>query len=96
MYNMIQRHLYSWACSVDDDLPNVLAASIVSLDPRMVMIWVRAIRSSLALKNGYLPLSSDSNMTPADHMSIAAERCCFISQNVLLLSVKRIYISFET
>lgn len=44
---------------------------MVSLEPRTVMICVRATRSSLALKKGYRPLSSDSRITPADHMSIA-------------------------
>ena len=37
----------------------------------MVMICIKAIKSSLALKKGYLPLRRESRMTPADHMSIA-------------------------
>lgn len=35
------------------------------------MICVRAMRSSLALKKGYLPLSRESRITPADQMSMA-------------------------
>lgn len=38
--------------NTDAYIPNALAALMVSLEPRIVMIWVRAIRSSLALKNG--------------------------------------------
>lgn len=54
--------------------PKVMAAWMVSLEPRMVMICVRAMRSSLALKKGYLPLSRESRITPADQMSMAAGR----------------------
>lgn len=54
-----------------EHVPNFLAACTVSLEPRIVMIWVKAIRSSLALKKGYLPLRRESRMTPADHTSIA-------------------------
>lgn len=46
---------------------------MVSLDPRIVMICAKATRSSLALKNGYLPLKRERRITPAAHMSMAGD-----------------------
>ena len=44
--------------------------------------------SSLARKNGYRPLSSDRNITPADHISTAEKKIEHKCASAKLLKVK--------
>lgn len=46
--------------------------------PQRVMICAKLVRSSYALKKGYLPLSKQRKITPADHMSTAGDCCGYL------------------
>jgi len=54
-------------------LPSLKAAFAAAPVPHKVMICAKLVISSYALKNGYLPLSMQRKMTPADHMSTAGD-----------------------
>jgi len=54
-------------------LPSLKAAFVAAPVPHKVMICAKLVISSYALKNGYLPLSMQRKMTPADHMSTAGD-----------------------
>lgn len=54
-------------------LPNLKAALAAASVPHKVIICAKLVMSSYALKKGYLPLSMERNMTPADQMSTAVD-----------------------
>lgn len=60
-------------------LPNLKAAFVAASVPHKVIICAKLVISSYALKNGYLPLSIERNMTPADQMSTAVDWWGYLS-----------------
>lgn len=51
--------------------PNLVAVAFNSSEPKTVMISARAVKSSGALKNGYMRDRMHRKITPAAHMSTA-------------------------